>query len=374
MNYIERVTDSLRQPTVRKDPIPTEIVGHALDLRTSPQVVEAFKAQADKLNLSSLSTEQINLARTRIAGSIATRFALASFYTPNITAFIDLDESRQSATIHSLVSDYADSLLDKRVDTVTPSLILDPSLDPLAAMSHKTARGIVYKSRMASMSPVDHLELIHSYINLTPGSFPKTPHTIAPIATNDATFTQAFGRDDITDKELIRIKNERMKLGEDKPMMEYLDSIHFRPGPSNDALAESVHQILNGTHPNEQMIQWEVAFSLWKRHLDTYETFEDYLHILWPSRDFYPTFEVKRDSIEAMNEIGTYNPAELAHGDMMIRALGIISKQGVIADPIETAIPFDPTSSQPHVRNAKSWVVREFLTRSEHILRGRVKF
>jgi hypothetical protein len=373
MDYVESVTNSSSHKAARKQPIPAEIVSHALNLRTSPLIEEAFNNQENKLTLHRLSTEQRYLAQIRVAGSIATRFAMSSFYTPDVIPFIDLPETQKSDLIHSLIDNYATAFAGKK-DEKPSSLFLDNSIDPMASVTHEDARNWVYATRTASMSIADHLELIRSYANLIPGSFPKVPHTIAPIAHNDAIFTQAFGRDDVTDKELVLIKDERIRLNDDTLMMEYLGSINFRPGPSNDALSESIHRILTDAQPNEQMVQWEVAFSLWKNRPDTYDKFKDYLHILWPSRDFYPTFEVKRDSIKVMSEIGVYNPAELAHGDMMIRALGIIAKQGVIADPIETAVPFDPGSTQPHVRSARSWVVREFLTRGEHILRGRVKF
>lgn len=373
MNYVENVNNFREKADNSGQSIPIDIVGHALNLRTSPLVREVFQDQADILPVQSLSPEQKHLAMTRTAGSMATRLALASFYAPNTTPFIDLSEQHQADIIHSLVRDYATEFANQHHND-SDALFLDSSIDPLSSISHKVTREWVYKARTANMSGRDHLELLLSYANIRPGTFPKTPHTIAPIADNDATFTQAFGRDSITDKELVDIKDKRMELADDTAMMQYLDAINFQAGPSNDALAESVYSILSGENPNEQMIQWEVAYSLWKNHPAIYQQFKDYLHILWPRRDFYPTFEVKADSIKAMDTVGAYNPAELAHGDMMIRALGIISKQGAIADPIDASIPFDADSTQPHVRNAKAWVIREFLTRGEHILRGRVKF
>ena len=373
MNYVENVKNFKEKTGKYSQPIPTDIVGHALDLRTSPLAQEAFQAQEHLLPIETLSPEQKRLAIARTAGSMATRLAMASFYTPNVIPFVDLQEQEQTDVIHILASNYATAARDTNQDK-QGLLLLNSAADPLSPISHKETREWVYRSRTANISLSDRLELMLSYANIVPGTFPKKPHTIAPIANNDATFTQAFGRDSVTDKELVDIKDMRLQLADDTAMMHYLDSINFKPGPSNDALAESVHTILTRENPNEQMIQWEVAYSLWKNHPDTYQRFKDYLHVLWPNRDFYPTFEVKSDSIKAMDMVGAYNPAELAHGDMMVRALGIISKQGVIADPIDAAIPFDQYSTQPHVRNKTAWVTREFLTRGEHILRGRVKF
>ena len=370
MRYIEKVIESAGQTRPNAQPLPVDVVGHALDLRASPLVSDAFGDHIATLGLDDLSAEQRHLARTRIAGSISTRFALASLRTPGVTPFINLSETSQADVVSELIKSYESTRPD-----YASLLLLNTSADPIASLSHTQTREIVYRSRMADLTLGDRLKLLTSYANIIPGSFPETPHTIAPIAENDATLTQAFGRDSITDKELAHIKEQREMLGDDTQMMEYLEYIGFEPGPSNDALAETINIVLTGPSPNEQMLQWEPAFSLWKNHPDTYARFKDYLHILWPSRDFYPTFEVKADSIKAMDIVGAYNPAESAHADMMIRALGIISRQGMIADPlIEAVVPFDPNSTQPHVRSAGPWVVREFLTRGEHVLRGRVKF
>ena len=99
-----------------------------------------------------------------------------------------------------------------------------------------------------------------------------------------------------------------------------------------------------------------------------------YIHTVWPKSDFYPTYEVKADSIAVMDEIGVYNPIELAHPDMMARAYAILGQKGVWADVLASEVPFDARSIQAQVRGPLPWTIRETATRAEHVLFNRVKF
>ncbi|MDN5275790.1 MAG: hypothetical protein JWN33_439 [Candidatus Saccharibacteria bacterium] len=376
MNYVETLNDSFGKHQTLA-PAPAGIVERALEMRFSRQLDDPMNDAVDQLDLNRLPPEERRLYQFRIIGSIATRLEIASYLTPSLPTFHELSQDEQTAHLMTASRRYSDNLLSDTASRVeeTPEEVLTykKEYDPLVNISHAFARSVIYTSRLKQMSRADRIAMAMSYANVSPGSFPPSPYRVTPMGKNDVVLAQAFGRDSITDSELVSIRDMRQRLGNDDDMMGYLDGTHFIAGPSNDALADEINkQLLSG--PAEQIIQWEVAYALWHNHPATYQTYRHYLHILWPHTGFYPTYEVKSDSVAVMDNVGLYNPKELAHKDMMVRALGILNKRGIIADPLVVDVPFDPGSTQPHVRNSKAWVRREALARGEHILRGRVKF
>jgi hypothetical protein len=249
-----------------------------------------------------------------------------------------------------------------------------PRQDVLSHIPNQFVRSWVFDARRAETSAVESFKALGSYINLIPGTFPSKPYYIKPMGENDVTLVQAFGRDTVTDKELVTIRDKREQLKDDDVMMGYLDEIKFMPGPSNIDLAATVANELESDTPIEQVVQWEVAYALYQGHTTTYNRYRNYIHMLWPHSEFYPTYEVKQDSVAVMDQLGLYNAQELAHPDMMARAVGILHKLGVQADPLPARIRYDPESTQPHVHSAGAFIGREALARIEHALRGRVSF
>ncbi len=191
----------------------------------------------------------------------------------------------------------------------------------------------------------------------------------------DSIFVQAFGRDTYTDDELPEIADIRQSHATDTEALDELLAKSFVPGPSNEALALNTRRYIEEASV-EAMAQWEVAAALRQADRDWYERYSAAIHVLWPQGQFYPTTEVKRDSIALLRERHLYAPFELAHPGMLVRAQAIIRRQGVVADapPHEPTIPFDPESTQPWVRSKAPWVFRETLTRAHHLLLGKVRF
>lgn len=368
MSYLETVANTV---DIRALPIPTSrgVVEHALSLRNSTEMLEASSAAHGSLELSCLSKEDQNLFQTRIFGGSATKFALASYYS-EAPSLYSLSVDDQLKELEELSNRYAAHNLGD------PHVLLQatPRQGTLTHIPNGLVRSWVFNTRRAKTSNLERLKAIESYINVIPGTFPPSPYYIKPMGENDVTLVQAFGRDTITDSELITVRGTREQLEDDDMMMLHLDDIEFKPGPSNIDLAEKVADLLQSDTPPEQVLQWEVAYALYQQHPAVYKRYRNYIHTLWPHNGFYPTYEVKQDSVEVMDQFGLYNAQELAHPDMMARAVAILEKLGVQPDPLSADIRYDPGSTQPHVHSAGAFIGREVLARIEHILRGRVSF
>lgn len=369
MQYIDSVLNEIPK-RLETHPLPKEIVSHALGLRNSQSVHEASVTAAETIGLpSELSPEDQYLFHTRIFGKQATKFALAS-YRSDTESLYNLSEADQSEVFAALSEDYANALTYANPNTLLTGAV---EVSSFAHIPNQLVRGWVYDTRRSQLTLTDKLKSVISYSNVTPGTFPPKPYHINPISDNDITLVQAFGRDSVTDEELISIRTMQEKLKDNDTMMAYLDSTHFLPGPSNEALADTVAEQLFASKPIEQAVQWEVTYALYKNHPIVYKKYSNYIHTLWPHSGFYPTYEVKEDSVAIMDKIGLYNAQELAHPDMMARAVGILEKLGIQPDPLLADIPYDPESTQPHVRSAGKFLGREALARVEHVLRRRVR-
>jgi len=375
MSYIESVIDSAANRTPAA-PARREVLEHALSLRYSDEMKDAAQQASRTLEVGKLTNEDQALFQSRIFGGMATKLALASHNSdqPTLYQLAPADQQRELEIVANNYADTAAKLIDVGSETTHTLLSSYNMATELAPLPNKLVRSWVYAARRAQINPIQHLKNIGSYINVVPGSFPPSPYFIDSMGNNDATLVQAFGRDSITDDELVLIRDERQKINSDDEMMAYLESIDFKPGPSNIALADKVAYLFASGNPMEQVIQWEVTYAFYQKHPSLYSRYRSYIHTVWPHSGFYPTYEVKEDSVAVMDKVGLYNPIELAHGDMMSRAVGILTKLGVQPDPLAADIPFDTDSTQPHVRNERSFMVREALARVEHVLRGRVTF
>lgn len=248
---------------------------------------------------------------------------------------------------------------------------------PLLAISDADVRAVIAATKKQGQSFAQRAQAVGAYMNVLPGSFPPTGWPKPLFGGQDVTFTQAFGRNSYLDSELAQLVEKRSRLETDQEMFAYLKDNSFDPGLANEDLAdEIVLQLQDSTTLIEQALQWEVAFSLWDRYPQVYQAHRLALHPLWPraGAGAYRTFEVKEDSIDVMKQAGLYNPYEFAHQDMMVRSLGILGKLGIQADILAADIRFDPNSTQYQIRGERQWLVREFMTRVEHVLFNRVRF
>lgn len=234
-------------------------------------------------------------------------------------------------------------------------------------------RRLLAEAELAQETKLERVQAAARYLAFWKLDYPD--HTNQPLVAPDSLFVQAFGRDSIPDRELPFVRQLRDGTDNDIDVFTQLTHNQFEPGPSNDALAENTKQLVDNDYV-EAMLQWEVAYSLWRKNPEWYEDHEAALHVLWPRQDLtsYRTYHVKEDSMEIFGRrqlIGTY---ELAHTAMYARAVPIIRKLGQRATAVlpMPEIPFDPRSTQAQVRNRLQWIPREFLTRGHHLLTGKV--
>lgn len=398
MEYIDRVTETCQ--SVGQDvPVPSlDVLRLALSEKQPPALRRSCSIGVfDDYGQSS----QIEISR-RVGGAIA-HFVVASYIAAKVDgnqslcvgALPECDRSEVFATIarDSLPGSPDRPILSYGVDL----------------------HGILARAKQAERTTFQRELSRQSYYNVLPGSFPPKLWDDNPAELpHDVTLTQAFGRNTIPDKqlgdmiadfEMIPDKQLRDMMGDfekipdkqlgdmmanfekipgDVARFEWLHSwrYNFDPGLANKALADKIaEQLDNEETIVEQIMQWEVAYALWSRYPDHYKKHELGLHVLWPDEGAksFRTFEVKRDSVKKMRELGLYNPWELAHPDMMPRALGILAKLGVEADalliidrPYDKDMLYDKHSVQPMTRGKSRFMLWELLARLEHLMSERV--
>ncbi len=370
-------------------PLSAGAVSEALALRSSYATGELQTAAHDVLDMEGLSFEDRQLVTYRMCGSMATRIAIGSLYmhasNPETPDFLSLTECTRQDVLTTSVQLFGENLRRTATENgMDTQQILGESrrhaalvhaADPVK-VPHKAVRNQLFQARQSGKPRSHTFDMYKKYINVTSGTFPGDMEFDPPLGEHDAVLVQAFGRNTVKDKDLPEI-NRILKDeagGDDQKMWERLAAMDFDPGVSNAALAKVVRSIMDSQLPIEGAIQWEVAYEQWRQDPEFYRRHHNYFHTLWPKTGSYRTYEVKRDSAEIMDAIGLYNPLELAHSDMVVRSIGILGKLGVAADPLIADIPFDKSSVQYQIRGPRQWVLRESLTRVEHLVRGRVKF
>jgi len=362
------------------DVFPPHAVLHALESKDSVDAADFRQQVGAHLDLTELNPADQNLLRTRVIGGSVARTALGSYglHQKGLGGlpFMGLSANSQTEIKNELMDSFGERAARYLDDTGLPmdALLGNRGMTDLPHIPHALVRSQLHQIKARELTTFDRLKNVGSYMNVWPGTFPPATHQNRTIGTNDSVLVQAFGRNTITDKELPTIRDSAERHADARVVFEQLDRQAFDPGDSNRVLADAVDVKLQLDTVIEPLIQWEVAFALWQKDPVKYDQFNNYIHVLWPHSDFYPTYEVKRDSVEIMDRLGMHNPLELAHQDMMVRALGILARLGVEADAYAVDVPFDPHSVQAQTRGAGPWVVRETLTRAEHLVRGRVAF
>jgi len=331
-------------------------------------------------DLDALHLVDQDLLRSRVIGGAVTRMALGSYglYEKRVISepFISLSLDDQDEITTELMVNYGKQASRYLDDTgLAPTdLLSERGMAVLPHIPHDFVRHQLHAMKAHALAKKERLRNVAAYVNVLPGTFPPKDYADRGVGVNDSILVQAFGRNGIADKELPFVRDLALRHTDERIVFEHLERQDFDPGESNYTLADAVdHELVAGVVV-EPILQWEVAYALWKNDPVNYDLYRNYMHVLWPHSDFYPTYEVKRDSIEVMDRFGIYNPLELAHPDMMIRALGILARQGVEADILAIDVPFDKRSVQAQTRSEGPWMVRETLTRVEHVLRGRVKY
>jgi hypothetical protein len=366
-----------------------EVIEASLGLREGEELVEMSAAAERHLDIAGLSPEDQRLFERRFLGGLATRLALGSYQADDGSQgwrpFFEMPEAER----HEILTFAADAFAGRlsyglvaarqclgdalQADGWTAEIIRQA--DP-TGVPHSFVRSQLHGHKMAARSTADRWRRLRHYADVGIGSYPGDRHVDATVGINDVVLAQAFGRNTFTDKELPQVRQMYEAAGcDDLVMWQALSQAGFDPGWSNRALGNAVAvRVMDGVPAMEAVVQWEVAYALWQRDPEAYQRFKHHVHTLWPQRGFYPTVDVKADSVGLMDRLGLYNPQELAHPDMMVRAMGILAKLGVEADPAVVQVPFDPDSTQRQARNASAWKRREILTRVHHLLLGLVRF
>lgn len=352
MNYIERVAQ-VRGQVSNKAKIPADVFEFALSLKQP----EALARRDTPEQLQRLDPSARQYEKARLVGNASVKFALESFMASNRDATILSLHQVEPHVREDILAQYHGRY--QGIDALTD--------EDVAKQLFATKRGMV--------SLGDRARAVGSYVNFRTGSY--TPdESQTGFGQNDALLVQAFGRNMFEDDDMMsEIVEKRRDLGSDEAMFQHLAEIGFDEGDSNRALADAAADILRDRSSSvEQILQWEVSFSLRQRYAQLFAINQSAIHTLWPKSNFYPTIDVKKDSVEIMRRRGLYNPLELAHPDMTIRAMGILGKLGVAADAMEVAVPFDEHSTQNQTRDTRSWVKHEFPTRVHHVITNRVRF
>jgi len=379
MKYAELLNESFAEVS-SSTVISGEVIERALQLKQPS--IESIR---DEFDVDALSDKDQRLLGFRTLGGISVRAALVSDALMQqgviSESLFDITEDDRSEVLQGLHSESARRTTEvleasrlEAEDVLTLGSFVNSLTDPLDKIPHSFVREQLFRHKRAQTSAMERLTHLVSYINVIPGAFPPTGFRSRAIGVNDSLLIQAFGRNSVPDKELSTIRDKNIHAESDFEMFAYLDHIGFDPGDSNRALADVIDEQLNREEVIEPIGQWEPMYALWQKNSEKYRQYQNYFHLLWPHSNFYPTYEVKADSIAIMDQLGMYNPLELAHQDMIVRALAILARFGVDADALVGDIPFDPSSVQAQTRGKGPWVVRETLTRVEHILRNRVRF
>lgn len=188
---------------------------------------------------------------------------------------------------------------------------------------------------------------------------------------------QSFGRGSWEDEKLVGTLKPVIEQFEEDPEVGFrmLENKHFNPGKSNYALAEATIQLHQKTGA-PIIAQWEVAYCIWITATMLFSELvkTDEIIVLWPKGRYYTTREVKTDSKSWMKIRGWSDPIEIAHPDMIIRALMIMWKLGMNPMIYPCLIPYDRESVQPWTKTWFSWYWRNFLTHGHHLKYLWVKF
>lgn len=351
MNYIEKVNWA-RGPVTDKVAMPPEVLSFALSLKQPPALADRNVPEA----LQQFEGVELETQLAREVGNRSVRLALASYL----------------AAQHDSSITYLGSMPAEQQQEILALIMPDDSgYWPQICFGDTEVRKHLQRTKQAEQ--MSWLKRIARYADVRPGRVTAETFGHLPIGNHDVTLTQAFGRNAIPDRELAEVGRQRKGCGLDEAFFaQYLDG--FDPGESNRALAGVIAAELDSPAVIEQVVQWEVAYALWKKKPDLFAHYQSRIHVVWPQRNFYPTYEVKRGSLAVMEKKGLYHAQELTHPDMMVRALGILSQLGVEADAVFAKVPYGgPDSVQVQTRSPGLWTGREWLARLEHVLRGRVR-
>jgi hypothetical protein len=369
------------------DALDAGVVGSALALRDDMMTAQVLSATDDVLHLNDIDPSDRWLFGTRVLGGMSVRLAIGSTYAlssrNDIGSFDQLSSGEQLLNLQHTARYFSNQLSRQLTSDMTlTDYIHNPAAyphinavaDPITAVSNAYVRNQVFAAKLAVMP--DHYAPAMSAMYRRIPSMSPAPQAFSDIsiADNDSILVQAFGRNGYSDSQLADVRADRERKQSDMHMMDYLQQQDFDPGAANYALAGEVNVLMHDKSNIEPIMQWEVAFALWQSDSNRYEQLAPRLHTVWPrpGATSYRTYEVKHDSIDIMDKINVYNPVELAHPAMIVRALAILARQGVIADPMLTDIPYDKGSSQLWTRGAGVFGAYEFATRVHHSMNGLV--
>lgn len=360
-------------------------IADALALRRDEAVRSMDEVASEYLDLAALSPEDRRLFNHRILGGMATRLAMASSWVGvrdhRHTPLLRLSPDDRYEVLSSITADLAEVLATRLkmaglgVDDLLAGegqALRHQRFADRVPVPHSFVRSQVYAAKKREQSVAGRLARFGRYASCRMDSCMP----VAGIDEPDSLLVQAFGRNSFTDSQLPEVvEMHRMQAGDDQAVWHILSEREFDPGLPNKLLAEvAFEKVIQNPEVVESPMQWEVAYALWQKDPSAYDRYRNRIHTLWPTGNFYPTYDVKADSLRVMDQLGLYNPAELAHPGMIVRAVAILDKLGVEPEPLAIEPVFDPASTQRQIRNRRAWIGREALTRVHHLLHRHVTF
>lgn len=191
------------------------------------------------------------------------------------------------------------------------------------------------------------------------------------VGSSQWVLVQAFGRSSYSDKGLVSHLSEL--FANVRPTVFRFSRLYnagFNPGLANLKLAEHCDWLW-GINPDLVLeLQWEVAYCLWLRDKTRFVRKQKQVNAIWPGGSYFATYHVAELAAHdiRLRGLDPRRGIDLAHPDMVVRALPIAWRQGLDPLPWVTDVPFaGPDSIQPWTRAARPWFVRETLTRVHHL-------
>ncbi len=139
---------------------------------------------------------------------------------------------------------------------------------------------------------------------------------------------QAFGRNNVPDKDLYRIGRLRVQGESDIKLIEKLADAGFDPGGPNTDLAKEMRDLM-GRYNIPTIAQWEVIVAAFLDDHEWTKEHSDDLMAVWPPPRKQARFDithVKKETARIMMEKDLHMPIELAHAAMIARAFLIVKK------------------------------------------------
>lgn len=163
-------------------------------------------------------------------------------------------------------------------------------------------------------------------------------------------------------------------------VFEKLSHVDFDPGQPNEILAYQIfyaEDFLRWTSDIPMIVQWEVAYVLWKSYKGWYNENQEHIRVIWPEGEGYlSTYDFLREAEAIARTNGWHNPLIIAHPEHVQRAYFLAKEIYYLYETVRvTALShslewFDVRSVQWWTRGPMRWLAYEMLARIHHRLKG----